>query len=449
MAYNTAAIRDLMKAVFDDEELTTFLYDHCRPVYDKLAPGMSRLWKIQLLIDYCERQELFEEVLNEVERINPKQCSKFIPLAKARPPTTVTDSSSSKSQIEITVRGELPVTSEILYAAIGALAGALDIPRDQIGILEVQGGSMILQIEMSTEAVHRLITLYEAVDPVIQDLGIQKAEVIHKQPLQIATPLSDLRRILTKYFSDSELINLCFDLNVDYEDLPAVGKANKARELIVLMGHHGRLPELEAAVRRERPKLDAPYSQERTQELHEMILNTVEPAVRDAYVELTQQIDAYLEEFNSLHKQLEEWKDVHSKLQEIQQEFAHCHSYKYALDKLKSSDRSVQRDKERLLFEIEVEWRPCMRRLRELKVLAENVLIIGEPYREETDAGPDWFLQPWRRATELDEAVRGNNILALADRLSAFDTVIGDSLFRVDKFLLGVANQINRLPRPS
>lgn len=41
-----------------------------------------------------------------------------------------------------------------------------------------------------------------------------------------------LREILSSRFSEDELRTLCFDLGIDYDDLPDQGKVNKARELI-------------------------------------------------------------------------------------------------------------------------------------------------------------------------------------------------------------------------
>lgn len=55
---------------------------------------------------------------------------------------------------------------------------------------------------------------------------------------------AELLRILNTYFSESELRDLAFDLNIDYEDLLTEGKANKARELILLLRRKGRISEL-------------------------------------------------------------------------------------------------------------------------------------------------------------------------------------------------------------
>jgi hypothetical protein len=53
-----------------------------------------------------------------------------------------------------------------------------------------------------------------------------------------------LRRTLTTCFNESELRDLCFDLRVDYDDLPGQSKADKARELVAYFNRRGRLAEL-------------------------------------------------------------------------------------------------------------------------------------------------------------------------------------------------------------
>ena len=57
-------------------------------------------------------------------------------------------------------------------------------------------------------------------------------------------PMSTLRQLLTDYFNETELRNLCFDLDVEYEDLSGPTKADKARELVSLLKRSDRIPEL-------------------------------------------------------------------------------------------------------------------------------------------------------------------------------------------------------------
>ena len=53
-----------------------------------------------------------------------------------------------------------------------------------------------------------------------------------------------VRQNLTTRFSEEELRTLCFDLGVDYEGLPALGKEGKARELVLHLERRGQIPEL-------------------------------------------------------------------------------------------------------------------------------------------------------------------------------------------------------------
>jgi len=58
-----------------------------------------------------------------------------------------------------------------------------------------------------------------------------------------------------RHFNESELRDLCFQLQTDYEDLTGPGKRDKARELVMLLDRHGRLSDLTTLTTRLRPKV--------------------------------------------------------------------------------------------------------------------------------------------------------------------------------------------------
>lgn len=58
------------------------------------------------------------------------------------------------------------------------------------------------------------------------------------------------------HFNDSELRDLCFRLNVPYEDLTGPGKRDKTRELVTMLDRHGRLPDLISLATQLRPKVN-------------------------------------------------------------------------------------------------------------------------------------------------------------------------------------------------
>jgi hypothetical protein len=67
--------------------------------------------------------------------------------------------------------------------------------------------------------------------------------------------LSKLRQLLTKHFDDGELRDLCFDLHIEYDDLPGAGRKDKVRELVARCERHVRIPELVEECRRLRPNV--------------------------------------------------------------------------------------------------------------------------------------------------------------------------------------------------
>jgi len=67
--------------------------------------------------------------------------------------------------------------------------------------------------------------------------------------------LSELRRQMSLYFNTSEIQVICFDLNIDYDDLSGDSKNSKILELITYAQRRGILDELVAAVQRLRPHM--------------------------------------------------------------------------------------------------------------------------------------------------------------------------------------------------
>ena len=262
--------------------------------------------------------------------------------------------------------------------------------------------------------------------------------------------LTDLRIALSSLFDEEELRTLCFDLGAgyDYDGLRGEGQKAKARELVALAQRKGHLAKLEEAIRRERPAFDTTFSYQRVQELQKSILAASQPDVRDAFIEFTHQVEAYLNRFNLLHERLEEWKEVHNVLQDLHVDFAPCSSYIFTLGRLGGAEQADQRQQERVLYEVEVEWRPCRRCLHKLQQLATSIHAIGEPYEPESGSGPDWFLMPKKAAGEIDQALLDSDVAALTEQLSAFGDTVVQSLYLADKSLRDVVRQINRLPRP-
>jgi effector-associated domain 7 (EAD7)-containing protein len=141
---------------------------------------------------------------------------------------------------------------------------------------------LVLSERERSNEVHVVLCHNHEDRPVVQDLEQRLREqgilawidehgmlVIHTAPIIVegwANPVEQtsqeqviaavLRQILAKYFNESELRDLCFDLNIDYESLPGQGKGDKARELADYSRRRRRTTEVLLHCRRMRPEID-------------------------------------------------------------------------------------------------------------------------------------------------------------------------------------------------
>jgi len=75
---------------------------------------------------------------------------------------------------------------------------------------------------------------------------------------EASTLKQELKTVMDKHFTQEEIRDLCFDLDVDYDNLAGETKAGKIRELILYMARDGRLEDLIKRVRRMRPNAELP-----------------------------------------------------------------------------------------------------------------------------------------------------------------------------------------------
>ncbi len=79
--------------------------------------------------------------------------------------------------------------------------------------------------------------------------------VYHSEQIRYQT---EIHQLLLSLFDEEELKTICFHLGLQYDDLPAAGRSNKARELVQSLERNGRLGELRAVVIRQRPNVTWP-----------------------------------------------------------------------------------------------------------------------------------------------------------------------------------------------
>jgi hypothetical protein len=75
---------------------------------------------------------------------------------------------------------------------------------------------------------------------------------LEQEPLK-PSDRTRLRQLLSTYFDEGELRTLCFDLDIEYDDLPGVGRSNKVRELVGYLERHSRIYDLLEVGKRLRP----------------------------------------------------------------------------------------------------------------------------------------------------------------------------------------------------
>lgn len=66
---------------------------------------------------------------------------------------------------------------------------------------------------------------------------------------------SQFRRLIINSYSNQEIMDICFDLGIDYELLNGDGKLDKVRNLIILVHRQDRLPELISILKRTRTNI--------------------------------------------------------------------------------------------------------------------------------------------------------------------------------------------------
>ncbi|MCP4345378.1 MAG: hypothetical protein GY795_07610 [Desulfobacterales bacterium] len=75
--YNYAAIRKLVEAAFDDEDLQIFCHDHFSDVAEQFTTGQTKRARVQMLIDFVRRHGFTDRLLGEIRAANSYQYGKF------------------------------------------------------------------------------------------------------------------------------------------------------------------------------------------------------------------------------------------------------------------------------------------------------------------------------------------------------------------------------------
>ena len=192
---NRKILRTLLIKSFSHEELKDLCFDHYPAIYDSLGNDFGKNVTARLLLDYCQRQGLINQLLGLIKEHNPYQYARYAEeLSKPAPPP-----SSSAGQPKTTLKITLPsieienFTPDKQAALVHLIAEELNIPEEEITIHDIRRGSTIIELSLPAPAARQLIALYYARTPLIEDLRIGRIERI--------TPRSTLRERITKFLS--------------------------------------------------------------------------------------------------------------------------------------------------------------------------------------------------------------------------------------------------------
>jgi hypothetical protein len=121
--YNGPAIRDLLTAAFmDSRDLRRFCQSHreFRPVLQLVNEGAGLQDHVDALIGYCDTYVLFDELLEGVERLNPRQYARFAPMLGERVPVGQEDLGTPSQDRGSESLAEQPLTTPAVPSATTA-----------------------------------------------------------------------------------------------------------------------------------------------------------------------------------------------------------------------------------------------------------------------------------------------------------------------------------------
>lgn len=128
---------------------------------------------------------------------------------------------------------------------------------DKIQIQEIREGSVTVVLKVPPELLSLLLRFFIAIDPDLQKMQI--LQIIPKSTHQLPVlQFANIRSLMSCYFDVDDLMVMCFDLGVDYDNLPGNNKATKIVGLIKHFQKNGAAVELVNYLRKARPHVSWP-----------------------------------------------------------------------------------------------------------------------------------------------------------------------------------------------
>lgn len=244
--------------------------------------------------------------------------------------------------------------------------------------------------------------------------------------------LAPLRQTITQCFSEGELRNICFDLGVDYENLPGQSKADKVREFLVFLKRCGCIHKLMQTCAQQRPNV--PWAETLSEGQIELDVLKVVKVLREALPlddPTPQHLLETLKRFQYFHACLSEWKELHNLLNDIT----------YAADQF---SREVERidvggphSDEKALARL---WRPAAQKTALLLDWATTIKYIALPFVKLPSGelqGPSWAIELHTARTRIDELFQPGSFdaVCLYDATRVFIDVAERHMYIADRRL--------------
>lgn len=198
------SLRELLVKSFSFEELQDLCFDYFPDVYDKIQEeSFGKNVAVRQLINYCERRGFLKHLITLIEHHNAYQYSLYE--AELFQPNI--PSPSSTEQARVTLKLTFPklhidnFTDDKQTVLIQLIAEELNIPEEEIDIVDVREGSVIIEVRLPSQAARRLLALFYAALPFVQDVGLGGVERV---PINLSF-WQRLRRLLSRLAGNTNL----------------------------------------------------------------------------------------------------------------------------------------------------------------------------------------------------------------------------------------------------
>lgn len=276
--YDLDKVSNLLKFIFRDEDQLLNYFSNRFPIVfrNNDIPFLPRLY---YLANYCNYQNELDDLLTSLEEsFNQNPYYKAIDTSKTiQKPSKVTFYKKlrsktfiysiylnfstpfankivkqSISQCEITfVLNYSKCTNEILHAIVHALADSLELFRDEVRILDARSGSVIVKIEIPSNALDKLISAFENDRHSMRQLGISYVTETFNQRFI----LENIQILIDRSYTIEEIIVIYQEYfnSVQREELINTEKLKIIDSLIKRLNQESLISELLSTISKQKP----------------------------------------------------------------------------------------------------------------------------------------------------------------------------------------------------